>query len=326
VVQGDRQVVLVQPPQLLEGELGLPAGVDEDEGRARLADHLIDLGHGVLGGVARPGHLPVRQQHVDHRRRAGLAQHQVGHAAGRQPAAQHVRIVHRGRQPHAPQLRRAGLQARQAERQQVPALGGVDGVDLVDDHGLQVGEVGPRALPGAEQRQLLGGGEQDVGRMQPLALTLGDAGVASAGFHAHLQPHLGDRGHEVARHVHGQGLERGDVEGVQARPGRIVHGRPAGDVDQARQEAGQGLAPAGGRDQQGVTPLARVLQHLKLMPPRPPPALIEPGGKALRQGRNLASLLRPHRRCPSRQSVLQCQGQSAFALKSSSMARADRRV
>jgi hypothetical protein len=33
VVQGDRQAVVVQPPQLLEGELRLEAGVDEDQRR-----------------------------------------------------------------------------------------------------------------------------------------------------------------------------------------------------------------------------------------------------------------------------------------------------
>ena len=69
-MQGDGQVVLIQPPQFLEGELGLEAGVDEDEGGLRAADGVIDLGHGVTGGVAGPGHLALGQQHVHHRRRA----------------------------------------------------------------------------------------------------------------------------------------------------------------------------------------------------------------------------------------------------------------
>jgi len=122
VVERDRQVVLVQPPQLLEGELRLPAGVDEHQGRAGLADHVVDLGHGVLGGVARPGDLAVREQHVDDRRRAGLAQDQVGHLPRAQPPAQHVRVVHRRRQAHPAQAGGAGLEPRQPQREQVPAL------------------------------------------------------------------------------------------------------------------------------------------------------------------------------------------------------------
>ena len=111
VVQGDGQVVLVQPPQLLEGELGLEAGVDEHQGGARAADGLIDLRHGVLGGVAGPGHLAFRQQHIDHRRRArgALDQIDVLGIAARHPSADHVRIVHRGRQADPAQV--AGAKA-----------------------------------------------------------------------------------------------------------------------------------------------------------------------------------------------------------------------
>ncbi len=65
VVQGDGQVVVVELPQLLEGELGLKAGVDEDQRGAGLFDDLIDLAHGVLGGVAGPGHAALGQQDVD---------------------------------------------------------------------------------------------------------------------------------------------------------------------------------------------------------------------------------------------------------------------
>ena len=40
-------------------------------------------------------------------------------------------------------------------------------------------------------------------------------------------------------------------------------GRPAGEIDQARQEAGQRLAAAGRRDQQRVAPGAGVLEQLQ---------------------------------------------------------------
>ncbi len=71
VVKGDRQVVVIQPPELLEGELGLEAGVDENERRAGFADRVIHLGHGVVGGVPRPRHLALGKQDIHDRRSAG---------------------------------------------------------------------------------------------------------------------------------------------------------------------------------------------------------------------------------------------------------------
>ena len=56
VVQGDRQVVLIDRPQRLEDELGLPAGVDEDQAQPCAADGVIDFRDGVDAGVARPRH------------------------------------------------------------------------------------------------------------------------------------------------------------------------------------------------------------------------------------------------------------------------------
>jgi len=73
VVQADRQVVLVHRPQRLENELGLPAGVDEDQRHAGAADDVVDLRQGVQAGVARPRHLALRDEDVDHRRGAGVA-------------------------------------------------------------------------------------------------------------------------------------------------------------------------------------------------------------------------------------------------------------
>jgi hypothetical protein len=125
VVQRDRQVVLVEPPQLLEGELGLESRVDEHEGDAGLADLFVDPRHGVAGGVAGPGHAALGEQHVDHRRCARRAAHQVDRVLGRrrQPAADHVRIVDGGREADPAQARRELLQPGQAQRQ-VAALGG----------------------------------------------------------------------------------------------------------------------------------------------------------------------------------------------------------
>ncbi len=182
VVQGDRQVVLVELPQLLERELRLEPRVDEDQRDPRPLDRLVDLRHRMLGGVAGPWHAAFGEQHVDHRRRAGRAAHQVDVVFGRrrQPAADHVRVVDGGGEPDTAQPRRELLQPRQAERQEVAALRGPGGVHLVDDHASEVLEIQPRALPGAEQRQLLGRGQQHVGRLDALALAAGLTGVAGA--------------------------------------------------------------------------------------------------------------------------------------------------
>ena len=260
VVQGDGQIVVVEPPEFLKRKLRLPAGVDKDQGGLGPADHVIDLGHGVLGGVARPGHARARQQDVNHRRRPGLAHDQVRHPGRRaQPAPQPLRVVHRRRQPHPAQIGRELGQSGEAHGEQIAALGGVDGVDLVDHHMPQVLEIEPRALPGAEQGQLFGGGQQYVGRIEPLTLALGHAHVPGARLHRDRQRHLADGGGEVALDVRGQGLQGRDIEGVH--PTRGIGRRPLGQLDQTGQKPGQGLAPAGGGDQQGVTAGAGLLHH-----------------------------------------------------------------
>ncbi len=291
VVQGDGEVVVVDLPQLLEGELRLPAGVDEDERGLALADDLVDLLHGVLRGVAGPGHLALRQEHVDLRRRAGIAGDEVDRLVAAQPGLDHVRVVDRGREPDETHLGRERAQPRQAEGQKIAALGGVDRVDLVDHHGLEVLEIAARAFPGAEQGQLLGRGQQDVGRLLALTLLLGDVGVARAALHADRQAHLGDRLHQVARHVHRQGLERGDVEGVHPARFDVVARRPLGQFDQARQEPGERLAPARRRDQEDVLPRLGALDHLQLMAPRTPAAPMEPRHEA--RGQEAVVLQRP---------------------------------
>jgi hypothetical protein len=180
--QGDGQVVVVQPPKLLKGELGLEAGVDEDQGDAGALDDLIDLGHGVVGGMAGPGHLALGQQHVDHWRRAARAEHEVDLRAGRprHPALDHRRIVHRRRKADAAHVRGKRLQPGEVQRQKIAALGRPDRMDLVDDDAGQVSEIEPRPLPGAEQGELFRRGQKDVGRLDPLALAARHAGVAGA--------------------------------------------------------------------------------------------------------------------------------------------------
>ena len=119
MVQGDGEVVVIEVPQSLEGDLRLEAGVDEDEGDAGPLDDVIDLGHGVAGGEAGPGHAVLRDQHVHHRgRAAGAADDAHGCAAGlgrAQPVRQGLRVRHGGRQPHLAEPRAERLKAGQAK-------------------------------------------------------------------------------------------------------------------------------------------------------------------------------------------------------------------
>ena len=59
-----------------------------------------------------------------------------------------------------------------------------------------------------QQAELLGRGQQNVGRGVPLALAPGDGRVTGPGFDRHRQVHLGDRRIQIARHVHRQRLQR----------------------------------------------------------------------------------------------------------------------
>ena len=86
---------------------------------------------------------------------------------------------------------------------------------------LERAEQERRVGGGEQQRELLGRGEQDVGRIAALALALRDRRVAGAGLDADRQPHLGDRPLEIARDVDRERLQRRDVERVQAAVRRI---------------------------------------------------------------------------------------------------------
>ena len=198
-----------------------------------------------------------------------------------QPTPQHVGVVHRGRQPNPPQARGEPLQPRHRQVQQVAPLIPVHGVDLVQDHHREIPEIGPAPRPSAEQGQLLGRGHQDVGREQPLALALVDAGVAGARLHGDTEAHLRDRRLQVAVHIHRQRLQRRDVQSMHAAG--LCGGGAFRQLDQARQEAGQRLAAAGRSDQQGVTPGPRLGDHLQLMRADRPAAPGEPVAEAGRQ-------------------------------------------
>ncbi len=214
--------------------------------------------------------LALRRLH--HRRRSGTAQ-EGGHLAHR---------PHRRRQADAlgrPLQQR--VEPLQAEREMGTALGAGDRVHLVDDDGAHAAQRLAR-LPGEDQEQRLGRGDQDVGRVggEPPAILGG--GVARADRHRDvghrqaepprglLQP--GERRAQVALDVDGERLQRRDVDDAAsplARPPPLASLAPLGRIDrlgrlgrpghalggqpvERPQERREGLAGPRGRDHQRV--------------------------------------------------------------------------
>ncbi len=132
-----------------------------------------------------------------------------------EPSLQLGGIAHRGRQPGGAHRRCDAAEPGQVQRQQVAALAGGDGVELVEHHTAQVGEQGVAVGRGQQQRELLRRGQQDVRRRGTLALALGDRGVAGARLDREPQRQVGGGDAQVALDVDGQRLERRDVERVQ---------------------------------------------------------------------------------------------------------------
>ena len=278
VMDRDRQRLLVQAPQLLEQHLALRPGIDEDDRQPRLAD--ARQHHRGAGQPHPPGprHAVLRQHHADLGRRTARDLYQP--RRHREPDIVEQRLLVRDgrRQPDAPDRRRDRRQPRQAQRQLVAALGAGQRVDLVDDDGVEPGEVRARIRQRQQQSEALGRGQQDVGRIVALAPALVGRRVAAAGGDRDRQMQLVHGCGQVARDVGRQRLERRDVERVQ--PGAV---RMVVQVDQARQKARQRLAATGRRNQQRALPGPRRLQHGELMRPRRPATGGEPAGKGFRQ-------------------------------------------
>ena len=115
VVDRDGQVVLVRVPQHLQHQLGLRARVHEHDGGARLADRLVDRGHGVARHEAAIGDACVfghEDADIGLGRQAGL-QHARGRARWAKPGGERGRIGDRGGKPGAQGLR--GERARAAK-------------------------------------------------------------------------------------------------------------------------------------------------------------------------------------------------------------------
>ncbi|GAA2934183.1 hypothetical protein GCM10020221_32360 [Streptomyces thioluteus] len=187
------------------------------------------------------------------------------HPALRRQIARHLlHRAHGGGQADAPGgAREQGVQPLQGQGQVRAALRPRDGVHLVEDDGLHAGERLP-GRGGEHQEQRLGRGDEDVRRAGGQGAALGGRGVAGADADADLrlrqaQAHglladAGERAAQIALDVHREGLERGDIQHAAAL-GALGRRRGARQPVQRGEEGGEGLAGAGGCDDQDVRPL-----------------------------------------------------------------------
>jgi hypothetical protein len=121
-----------------------------------------------------------------------------------------------------------GLKPLQGEGQMGSALGGDEGVNLVDDDGVD-GAEGLGGLGSEQQVERLGSGDEDVGGLAAEACALALGGVAGADADErlverdiHAAGHVGDAGEgraEVALDVDSEGFEGRDVDDAAAGPG-----------------------------------------------------------------------------------------------------------
>ena len=133
------------------------------------------------------------------------------------------------------------------------------------------------------QRDLLGRGEQDVGRRQRAGAGAATGGVSPVRVSRRDgQAHLGDRRGEIAGDIDGKRLERRDIERVNAACSSLASA--SGEIDEARQEAGERLAAAGrARSAACRGRCRRRRKQRELMGVRAPAARGEPADKGLRQ-------------------------------------------
>ena len=233
-----------------------------------------------------PGDIFLRSADGDFRFGPARRDHQLGEMllANRlrhQKAPQRRGVFHRGGKPDAAMTGREGGEPRQPQRQQVAALGIVECVQFVQHHRLQILKQLRRPRMRHQQRQLFRRGQQYVRRDMALALAPRQWRVAGAGFDAHIQRHLCHWRFQVAGDIHCQGLQRRDVERVQA--GFADAFLFVGKVNQTGQETSQSLAAAGWRHQQHAVTAPGMVHQRQLVRAGRPAARLEPGFEKRRQ-------------------------------------------
>ena len=240
---GDGPLLGAEPEGELVGHpLGHLPGVDEDErgavlehvagdpvedvGELAAAGHRLELAARELDGHVEVAGVPA----VDDGRRRSVRVHpgqQAGHHLERSLGGRQADPL----QASAPLRHQVG-EALEAEGQVGPPLVPGQGVDLVDDHGVDAAQHGPRRGRGQQQVERFRRGDQEVGRMLAHGGALGGGRVARADGHGELRG-----GQAEPLGLPGDALQRGpqvlldvDGEGPRAvrcrrRPGRAA-GRP----------------------------------------------------------------------------------------------------
>jgi hypothetical protein len=214
VVDADGQVFVFGQPEVVEEQLGLRAGVVEDQRGAVARDLVQDRRDGVAPAAARSrgagwrfpawrcrgrGRGRLRRMAVrgqgSGRGRAGLPPWRTGRrGAGRGPGLQ---AGEAGASSWSPRLDSARAWISSMMTRCRP---------WKDARGVFVAE---------EQGEAFGRGQQDMRRVGALAAALGVGGVAGAVLDPDRRP-APSMGGQVAADVGGQRLEGRDVEGVQA--------------------------------------------------------------------------------------------------------------
>ena len=254
----------------MEEKFGLRAGVVEDEGGA-VARHLVqDRGDGIATAAAAPwwGVVGVQHGNVGVGARVGLQ----NCGLGGEEAGEGGGVLNRGRKADAAEGGVQRLQAGDLEDELVAAFAFGEGVDFVDDNPLQALENSWGVFVGEEEGEAFRRGQQDVRRVGALFAALGVGGVAGAILHPDLQGGTFNGGAQVAADVGGEGLEGGDVEGVEACRRVWPQFREGGE------ESGEGLAASGRGDEEGGGVLGP-LEHVKLVGVEGPAFGGEPVGK-----------------------------------------------
>ena len=234
MVQCNGEIVVVDPPQLLEEEFRLAARVDEDERRLVRLDESVNLGERVPRRMSGPGQMLGGVEHRHMRLRAGLADDDVGETLAferlrHQETAQVVWLGDRRGEADGGETRRERMQPRQPEREKIAALRGDERMQLVEHDALERAEEIRRVGGGEQQGELLRCRQQDVGWVAALPLPLRRRRVAGARLEPDRQFHLVDRRLEIARNVDRERLQGRDIERVQ----------PASSFSRLRGEGGE---------------------------------------------------------------------------------------
>ncbi len=181
-----------------------------------------------------------------------------------------MRIGDGGGKPGSDMVRRQRAKPGQRQRREIAALCRRKAVNLVHDHGAELGEKPRRIRRGQHQHQAFRRGEEDVRRRLTLAGAFRGRGVSGAALDRDEQAHFLDWAHEVALDIVRERLQRRYVKRVNAVRLRLMA------IDQARQEAGKGLAAACRRDQKCGPPFTVCAHHILLVGVRPPASRAEP--------------------------------------------------